>query len=130
MATTFTVSEVASGDTLYTYSSLARGDTCAAINVTPAKRIVAQVMSGNTDTDTILVEGSLDGTNWGPMYPPDAVSLTGIPAVAIGFIGNYSTAASGQTAVQPTYWLRVRVLTGGGGAASNIKCCILLRTMN
>lgn len=130
MATTFTVSEVASGDTLYTYSSLARGDTCAAINVTAAKRIVVQAMSGNTNTDTVLIEGSLDGTNWGAMYPPDAVSLSGIPAVAIGFIGDYTSISSGQIAVQPTYFIRVRVFTGGGAAASAVKLCILLRTLN
>ena len=130
MATTFTVSEVAPGDTLYTYSSLARTDTCAAINVTPAKRIVAQVMSGNTGTDTILIEGSLDGTSWGAMYPPDATSLTVGAASAIGFMGDFTSTASGQAAVQPTYFIRVRVLAGAGAAASGIKCCILLRTLN
>ena len=129
MATTFTVSEVASGDTIYTYSSLARGDTCAAINVTSAKRIVVQVMSGNVGTDNLVVEGSLDGSTWGTMYPPDAVSLSGIAAVAVGFTGDFSAAASGQTAVQPTYLIRARVATVGATAAASVKFCILLRSL-
>jgi len=129
MATTFTVSEPASGDMLYTYSALARNDTCAAINVTSAKRIVAQALSGNLGTDTLAIEGSLDGTNWGPLYPPDAVSLTGIPAVAVGFTGDFSASASGQVAVQPTYWIRIRIVTNGASAASGVKCNILLRTL-
>lgn len=129
MATTFTVTEPAAGDTLYTYTALARGDTAAAINVSSGKRIVVQALAGTADSDTVVVEGSLDGTNWGPMYAPDAVSLTGIPAVAVGFTGSFASSASGQVAVQPTYWLRVRVATGVGGAAVGVKFAILVRTL-
>ena len=129
MATTFTVSEVASGDTIYTYSSLVRSDSCAAINVTSAKRIVGQVMSGNVGTDNLVIEGSLDGSTWGPMYPPDAVSLSGIAAVAVGWTGDFSAAASGQLAVQPTYLIRVRVASNGATAAVGVKFCILLRSL-
>lgn len=129
MATTFTVTEPAPGDTLYTYSALARNDTAAAINVSAAKRIVVQALAGTLDSDTLAIEGSLDGTNWGPIYPPDAVSLTGIPAVAAGFTGSFAASASGQLAVQPTYWIRARVVTGGGGPAVGVKLAILVRTL-
>ncbi|NDB19152.1 MAG: hypothetical protein EB027_07845 [Actinobacteria bacterium] len=134
MATTFTVTETAPGDVLYTFAALTRNDVSAAIDVSRSERIVAQVCDSaqaNIGTDSVLIEGSLDGSNWGLTYAPDAVSLSVGAAVSTGWTSgswNATTQSYPVLPVQPMRYIRVSVRAGAGASSTTVKVCVLVRT--
>lgn len=124
MATTNTVTSTASGDTLYSFTALATNDTFD-IDASAAKSILFQVTGGTFGATPAVcaLTGSLDGTNWAPLFGKQQLT-TGV-AVTVAA----SASAANQTIwdVQPTRFVRVQV-TGSGG--SGITCNLLIRTLH
>ena len=124
MATTNTVTSPTAGDILYSFSALATGDTFD-IDASAAKSILFQVTGGSfgaTPAVCALV-GSLDGTNWTPLFQVNTANT----GVAVTTAVQATTANQTIWCVQPSRYVRVQV-TGIGG--SGITCSLLLRTLN
>lgn len=123
MATTNTVSSPAAGHTLYSFTALATGDTFD-IDVSAAHTILFQVTGGTFGATPAVcaVVGSLDGTNWTPLYQFQQPTT----GVAVTTAVQASVANQVVWHVQPTRWIRVQV-TGAGG--SGITAQLLIRSL-
>lgn len=122
MATTNTVTEPTTGVLVRSFTALATGDTFD-IEAPNAESVLFQVTGGTfgaTPAVCALV-GSLDGTNFAPLYARNANQTTGV--VVPGPVAN-SAANVLVWDVQPSRFYRVQV-TGSGG--SGITCTVVIR---
>jgi hypothetical protein len=122
MATTHTVTSPASGDLLYSFTALADGDTFD-IDASAAKSILFQVTGGTYNSSTVALTGSLNGTNFAPLFGKQQLT-TGVAVTTA-----VSATASNQTIwdVQPTRIARVAVT---GGTGTGLTCNVLIRTLH
>lgn len=121
MATTNTVTSPAAGQTVYSFTALAVGDTFD-IDASSAHSILWQTTAGTFGGSTVALVGSLDGATWAPLFQASQ-PITG---VAVTTAVQATAANQAVWVVQPTRYLRVQV-TGGAGAG--IQCTVLLRTL-
>ena len=128
MATTFTVTSPASGDTLYTFSpGLDFGEESAPIDASAANRILFQVCSSVAGSASdIELLGSLDGINWVTMYQPGINSFTS--AVITNLVAVPVKAQTAGTAIYETTATRFLKAKVSSGSMTGVKICILLRT--
>ena len=121
MATTNTVTSPYAGQTVYSFTALADGDTFD-IDCSSAKEILFQVTAGTFNSSTVGLVGSLNGTNFSPLFQRNAITMVSIPA------SNVSATSSNVIMfdVQPTRFARIQV-TGGTGLG--IQCTLILRTL-
>lgn len=122
MATTNTVSEVAAGVTLYSFTALANGDTFDFPGeYATAKRILFQVTGGTITGDTIALVGSLNGTNFSPLYATSSnITIGVVVAAAVSAVA----ANANVWDVQPCRKLRLTV-TGGTGTGITANVAIV-----
>jgi hypothetical protein len=122
MATTNTVTSPTAGDTIYSFSALANGDTFD-IDASAAKSILFQVTGGTFNSSTVALVGSLDGTNWAPLFGKNQLT-TGVAVTS-----DVKAVAANAIVwdVQPSRFVRVSVT---GGTGTGITAVVLLRTLN
>lgn len=122
MATTNTVTEASAGVTLYSFTALANGDTFDFPGkYATARRILFQVTGGTITGDTIALVGSLNGTNFAPLYATSSNITTGVVvAAAVSAVA----ANANVWDVQPCRKLRLTV-TGGTGTGITANVAIV-----
>jgi len=121
MATTNTVTSPYAGQTVYSFTALADTDTFD-IDCSSAKEILFQVTAGTFGGSTLALTGSLNGTNFTPLYQRNAIAIATIPASPVS-----ATAANLLVFdVQPTRFARIQVT---GGTGTGIQCTLILRTL-
>lgn len=124
MATTNTVTSPYAGQTVYSFTELADGDTFD-IDCSSAKEILFQVTAGTFNSSTLALVGSLNGTNYTPLYQRNAIAIAAIPASAVS-----ATAANLLVFdVQPTRFARIQVTKPSGTSGTGIQCTLILRTL-
>ena len=124
MATTNTVTSPYAGQTVYSFTELANGDTFD-IDTSSAKEILFQVTAGTFNNSTLALVGSLNGTNWAPLYQRNAIAIAAIPASSIS-----ATAVNLIVFdVQPTRFARIQVTKPSGTDGTGIQCTLILRTL-
>ena len=121
MATTNTVSEASAGVTLYSFTALANGDSFDFPGeYTTAKSVLFQVTGGTFNSSTVALVGSLNGTNYTPLYAKNSIISAGLPVTAVS-----ATAANVIVwDAQPCRKLRLTV-TGGTGTALTANVIIV-----
>jgi hypothetical protein len=124
MATTNTVTSLGNA-TLYSFTALANGDTfdVPGGDFSGAEAILFQVTGGTFNSSTVALVGSLNGTNYAPLYAKNSIISAGLPVTAV-------SATSANVIVwdvQPCSKLRVTV-TGGTGTGLTANLLILTRT--
>jgi hypothetical protein len=130
MANTYTVTSPYAGSTLYTFEALANLDTSDTFDLSSAETILFQVATGTPAAAffgaTVALVGSLDGTNWTPLYQFQQ------PTTGVAVTTAVSAVAANATIwhVQPTRFARVQV-TGGdsGGTTANIRVRLLTHSL-
>lgn len=112
---------------LYSFTALADGDTFD-IDASAAKSILFQVTGGTFSLSTVALTGSLNGTNFTPLY--HNASGFGVTWGA-GVASNAAVSATGPNQaiwhVQPCRIVRVQVT---GGTGTGITCNVLIRTLH
>jgi hypothetical protein len=122
MATTNTVTEASAGVTLYSFTALADADSFDFPGeYATAKRILFQVTGGTFNSSTVALVGSLNGTNYAPLYATSSNITTGVVVAAAAS----AIAANGNLwDVQPSRKLRLTV-TGGTGTGITANVAIV-----
>jgi len=127
MATTHTVTSPASGDQLYSFTALADGDTFD-IDASAAKSILFQVTGGTFNASTVALTGSLNGTNFTPLYHnASGFGVAWGAGVASNTAVQATSANQGLWHVQPSRIVRVQVT---GGTGTGLTCNVLIRTLH
>lgn len=123
MATTNTVSEPSTGVTLYSFTALANGDSFDFPGeYASVRRVLFQVTGGSFNSSTVALVGSLDGTNFTPLYAKGTEHTNGALIVLIPA----AATAANQVLwdVQPSRKLRLTV-TGGTGTGITANVAIV-----
>lgn len=121
MATTNTVTSPYAGQTVYSFTALANGDTFD-IDTSSAHTILFQCTAGTFSGSTLGLVGSLDGVNFAPLYQANQ-PISGVAVTSSIALTSVNTAV---WHVQPTRILRLSVT---GGTGTGIQCTLILRTL-